>query len=176
MVERVWRVWLAAALGVSSLAGPLQPSARAHTAHPTPDPVVASAPIGTALSVTVAVEAAGQPGAQALLYEALPAAPIAAASAPLAPLRVHLPNSDHMIEPDLELALQAAPDGRADMVIYLADQADLSAAAALPDWNARGVAVVAALQAQAAATQPALLADLAAAGYAPHPYWIVNAV
>lgn len=62
------------------------------------------------------------------------------------------------------------------MLVYLADQADLSAAAALGDWNARGAGVVAALQAQASQTQAPLLDALRARGLAPRPYWIVNAI
>ena len=62
------------------------------------------------------------------------------------------------------------------MLIYLADQADLSAAAAIPDWNLRGAAVVETLLQQATATQAPLLAELRQAGYAPRSFWIVNAL
>ncbi|MCC7362479.1 MAG: S8 family serine peptidase [Anaerolineales bacterium] len=168
-------------VGVFVLGGWLRPDQGAlrttHAAAPAgpPEPVYDGAPIGTAISTTVAVDNTGHAAGTALLYEALPA-PDLAAQAVLAPLRVPLPAGPGPIEPDLQQALQAAPDGRAEMVVYLSDQADLSAAAAITDWNARGEAVVAALQAQAAASQPPLLTALAAAGYAPEPYWIVNAV
>lgn len=72
-------------------------------------------------------------------------------------------------------AFAGAPDGQSDMMIYLADQADLSVAAAIPDWNLRGAAVVAALQNEAA-TQAPLLAVLQKSGYNPHSFWIVNAL
>lgn len=176
MVGRMARFALAAVLLASSLLGPAGLGPHPALARPLAEGVTQSAPIGSALTVAVAVEEAGTPGAQALLYEALPAPDLAADTTPRAPLRVPLPFSDQPIEPDLIAALEAAPDGLADMVIYLADQADLSAAAALTDWNARGTAVVAVLQAQAEATQAALLADLTADGYAPQPYWIVNAI
>ena len=175
---RPLRWWLAGVLLFSGLgwpgSGAARPAYAAALAAP-PEPVYDAASIGTAISATVAFDNTGHPAGLALLYDALPA-PDAAAQAIRAPLRVPLPAGPGPIEPDLEQALQAAPDGQAEMVIYLADQADLSAAAALPDWNARGAAVVAALQAQAAASQPALLAALTAAGYAPQSYWVVNAV
>jgi subtilisin family serine protease len=175
VLSRAVRLWLVMAGLVGGLAGPSGPAPEPALAASLAD-VTASAPIGTAITVTVAVSNAGQPEGQALLYEALPAPASAALSQPLAPLRVALPPSDRPIELDLEAALQSAPDGQAEMVVFLSGQADLSAAAAIPDWNARGAAVVAALQAQAAADQPALLAALSAAGYAAQPYWIVNAV
>lgn len=161
---------------VSSLTGPTRLGTGAARAGNLPEPVTGSAPIGSTVTVTVAIDNTGHAAAEALLYEALPAPDVAAAQLPPAPLRVPIPDSSQPIEPELEAALQVASDGQAEMIIFLGDQADLSAAAAIPDWNERGAAVVAALQAQAAATQPDLLAELTAAGYAPHPYWIVNAI
>jgi subtilisin family serine protease len=62
------------------------------------------------------------------------------------------------------------------MIIYLADQADLSAAASIQDWNARGEAVVNTLKAKASETQLPLIQALQAQGRAPRSYWIVNAL
>jgi hypothetical protein len=62
------------------------------------------------------------------------------------------------------------------MLVYLADQADLSAAAAISDWNARGEAVYAILRDHAALSQADLLQHLRAQGYQPRSFWIVNAI
>jgi len=76
-----------------SLLGPTGPGpALARPLLPTA--VAENVPIGSALQVAVAVEGAGQPGAQALLYEALPAPTTAADTLPPAPLRVPLPLSN----------------------------------------------------------------------------------
>jgi subtilisin family serine protease len=140
-----------------------------------PAGVQAAVPLGTVTTVLVPVDNSGQPAVTAQLYEAFdtPARPTGAP--PAAPLRVPLPDAPGPITPGLLAAFSSAPDGRSDMIIYLADQADLSAAAALPDWNARGAAVVAQLQ-QEAASQAPLLAQLRQAGYSPRSFWIVNAI
>ena len=87
-----------------------------------------------------------------------------------------LPNVSGPVTADLRDQFAAAPDGQADMIVYLADQADLRPAASIADWNARGEAVVNTLMAKAAETQPSLIDQLRAQGRDPHSYWIVNAL
>lgn len=70
---------------------------------------------------------------------------------------------------------------KSSVFLLLRAQADLTDAALIEDWTARGRAVYAALNGAAARTQPAVLAKLApwkAAGRveAVQPLWIVNAI
>jgi subtilisin family serine protease len=144
-----------------------------------PAPVVgvtASAPLGSVATATVTLDNLGQPAAEVLLYEAFDPAPAALASLPPAPLRVPLPDLPGPLAPGLLDQLNAAPGGRGRMLIFLGEQADLSAAASLGDWNARGAAVVAVLQQQAARSQAPLLAALRSRGDQPRSFWIVNAI
>ena len=144
--------------------------------RPSASPITAAAALGTVITIQVPVSNLGQPAATGQLYEALPASSAAVVSPYGGQLRVSLPAASGPITPELLAAFANAPSTSQDMIIYLADQADLSAAAAISDWDLRGAAVVAALQQQAATTQGPLLAQLQQAGYAPRAFWIVNAV
>ena len=64
----------------------------------------------------------------------------------------------------------------ADFWIRFADRADLTSAAAIPDWDARGVAVYEELTATAAASQADTVEALEAAGVDYTPRWITNAI
>lgn len=139
------------------------------------DSVSGSAPLGTATTATLTLDNSGQPAQTVTLFESLPGVPDLALADSM-PLRVALPDIAGPLDPALADILAETPTGRGDIVVYFAAQADLSAAAQIADWNARGAAVVAALQAQAAKSQPALIAELEAAGYRVTPFWIVNAV
>jgi subtilisin family serine protease len=87
--------------------------------------------------------------------------------------RVALPSG---IDPQVYADLDAAADGTGSFIVYLADQADLSAAYAIKDWSARGQYVLNALQATAERSQAALRADLDRAGTAYESRYIVNAL
>jgi len=78
------------------------------------------------------------------------------------------------IEPALLSALQQS--GESDFVIFMDDQADLSAAAAEKTRIAKGRVVVAALKAKAASTQTGVLAELKARGLEHRAFWIANAI
>lgn len=104
-----------------------------------------------------------------------PVVGLAAASAPTGPSEVSLPAQDVPIDPALLETLDTPAD-TAEMLLYLADQADLSAAYRIADWNERGRYVVETLQRHATRTQAALLADLRERGIAATSYWAVNAV
>jgi uncharacterized repeat protein (TIGR01451 family) len=78
-------------------------------------------------------------------------------------------------------ALASSPDGKVGIFAVLGDQADLSAAASIDDWDARGWAVYNALNDTAQATQPAImtrLRSLEATGQASQikSFWIVNLI
>ncbi|GAB2607012.1 hypothetical protein GCM10027067_18140 [Pseudactinotalea suaedae] len=64
----------------------------------------------------------------------------------------------------------------ADFWVRFADRADLTSAAAIPDWDERGVAVHEALTSTAAAAQADTIAALEAAGASFTPRWITNAI
>ena len=126
------------------------------------DPVIVSATLGTVVTAGAKLDNTGQAATEVLLYEAFEEAVATAGDPPTAPLRVPLPEVAGPLAPGLLEDLAAALGGEGDLLIFLDEQADLSAAAAIADWNARGAAVVAALQAQAAQSQAPLLAELRA--------------
>jgi hypothetical protein len=162
------RTWILPLL----LAGALAPGLRRPPATPA---IIASAPLGALTTAQVDIDNLGQPATTAQLYEALKTPQTAAGAPGGGPLRVPLPATSGPITADLLAAFSATANGQSDMIVYLAEQADLSADAAIPDWNARGAAVVSTLQQRAAATQAPLLELLRRAGYAPRSFWIVNA-
>lgn len=71
---------------------------------------------------------------------------------------------------------RTAGDRAAEFIVVLAEQADLSPAALLPDKAAKARFVRDALYAKAQASQAPLLASLRAQGAAYRPFYIVNAV
>ncbi|MEO8196743.1 MAG: S8 family serine peptidase, partial [Thermoanaerobaculia bacterium] len=80
------------------------------------------------------------------------------------------------ISPALDRALAEAPNGRAEMLIVLAAQADLAPAAALTTKAAKGRFVFERLTATARSTQGPLLAELARRGAPARPFWAANFV
>ena len=88
---------------------------------------------------------------------------------------------DARIDPQVYADLAAAPDGEATFVLLMADQADLSGAEQIADWNERGRYVYERLRGTAVRSQaPLLVAHQRAAipGRISElqPLWIVNAV
>jgi subtilisin family serine protease len=78
------------------------------------------------------------------------------------------------VEPQVFSELAEA--GTTDFWVYMSQQADVSAAATIADWDAQGWAVYNELTQTAAATQTELLALLDAEGVEYQSFWIVNAV
>ena len=72
--------------------------------------------------------------------------------------------------------LQHDPLEERDFFIYLADQADLSAATQIRDKTAKTTYVVESLREAARRSQPALLHDLRELGIEAKAFWIVNAL
>ena len=68
------------------------------------------------------------------------------------------------------------PSGESEFLIVLAEQADLSGAAALPTKLAKGQYVFERLRETAARTQVLLLDELARAGVVHRPFWIANLI
>jgi hypothetical protein len=98
--------------------------------------------------------------------------------APSAPAAVA---SAASIDPALRAAFSASGDGQARFVVILKDQADLSAADLIDDWQAKGRFVFDALTGTANRSQAALLDAYSRRSLAGEisyfqPYWIVNAI
>jgi subtilisin family serine protease len=140
-----------------------------------PAGITATAPLGTTTTATLTLDNTGKPAATVQLYEAWPASQAGRPQASQ-PIRVTLPDSPARIDPQLQQTLAAAPDRPVEMIVYLADQADLSQASQIADWNERGRAVYETLRQHAAASQADLRARLVGRGYAPRSLWIVNAL
>lgn len=69
-----------------------------------------------------------------------------------------------------------AEEGEVEFLVFLEEQADLSAAATIGDKAARGAYVMQALMAVAERTQPAVMAELERLNVAYRPYWIANMI
>jgi subtilisin family serine protease len=112
------------------------------------------------------------------IYEAYPAVPATQAkpAVPAGLQRVALPRQPAQIDPQLAADVLAARSGQADFLIYLRDQADLSAAYQIADWRARGAFVYETLRSSAEQSQGGLRAALDARQIRYRPLWIVNAV
>jgi subtilisin family serine protease len=77
---------------------------------------------------------------------------------------------------DASVLTQAASLSEAGFFIYMTQQADVSGAHALATKREKGRYVYAKLRAAADASQPPVLAQLAALGAEARPYWIVNTI
>ncbi|MBA3533085.1 MAG: S8 family serine peptidase [Ardenticatenales bacterium] len=139
--------------------------------------ILVQALLGTVITVSIPIDNRGQPAMTALLYEGLPpASDLTALPFTESSLRVPLPQEPSSPSPSLLREFEAAVDGKADIVIYLDDQAELRAAAAVQDWSARGEMVVRLLTEHATRTQAPLIEALRHAGHEPRSFWIVNAL
>jgi uncharacterized repeat protein (TIGR01451 family) len=72
--------------------------------------------------------------------------------------------------------LETGASGETEFIVYLSEQADLSAAAALSTKLEKGTYVFETLTAVAERTQGLLLADLAALGVEHRAYWVANMI
>jgi serine protease AprX len=72
--------------------------------------------------------------------------------------------------------LGSAHFGQTEFIVFLADQADLSAATKLASKEAKGAYVFARLRDEAARTQSPVIAALAALGVEYRPYWVANMI
>ena len=86
------------------------------------------------------------------------------------------PAAADKISPELARAFERSAGGRVEMLVVLAEQADLAPAAFLTTKAAKGRFVFERLTATAAQTQGPLLAELARLGAPARPFWVVNFV
>ncbi|MEI7771441.1 MAG: S8 family serine peptidase [Chloroflexales bacterium] len=138
-----------------------------------PASISADAALGTTQQVAITLQNTGGSDVAPRLYKALAAsAPAAALAAmPVGLAAVALPAQAQRVDPQLSAA--AAPT---DFLVFLADQADLSAAYAISDWDRRGQYVYQTLRDHAARSQADLRAFLDRRGLRYTPLWIVNAL
>jgi subtilisin family serine protease len=140
-----------------------------------PGSIEAVVALGTTAEARVTLRNASGAALTPRLFEALPAQ-AAVAAAPPALARAALPRGGARVDPQIGADLAASPEGETEFLVFLADQADLSAAYAVHDWAARGELVYRTLRDHAEATQGPIRAELEARGLPYTPLWIVNAL
>jgi subtilisin family serine protease len=92
------------------------------------------------------------------------------------PVPMSVPAMPSGVDPQVYTGLSASPDGTGKFIVYLKDQADLSAAFGMEDRSARGHYVLDALQAVAQRSQAGLRAQLDRDGAKYEARYIVNAL
>ena len=143
-----------------------------------PSSLILSVPLGHSETHTVTITNVSQQTLAPAIYEAYSATP-SVQSQRIIPTDLRsagLPRQSDRLDLQLIADIQAAPDHRTDFLIYLRDQADLSAAYQIGDWHARGAYVYRKLHDFAEQSQRGLRAMLDARRLSYRPLWIVNAV
>ena len=142
-----------------------------------PDQVTRAVALGTQSTTTVTLTNTSATTFRPLVYEAFPSPQVTSrrAAVPATAQRVALPQQAERFDPRLNDVFRKA-DLATDFLVYLPDQADLSAAYAITDWNARGRYVYETLVTHAEQTQQALRQWLNARAIPNQPLWMVNAV
>lgn len=160
---------------------PTAPAAAQSPLVASPPTFTVSVPLGERVSRQITISNTSDTPLTPAVYEALPpreSLPVGASAADASAGSTETPLPHQLVPFDAQIAVAAAqaPDGQTDFLVFLRDQADLSAAYAMRDWNARGWYVYETLTRHAGHSQRALREQLAASGLAFEPLWIVNAV
>ena len=168
------------ALLLVSLPGGVRPAGAANASIAVdPNTLQISVPLGQSSTRTATITNLSSSSLSPAIFEAYPAATPTAltrASAGQAPQAVALPRQASRLDTQLLSDFQSAPDRQADFLIYLREQADLSAAGQIGGWAERGRYVYQTLINHAARSQRDLRGQLAVRGLPAHPLWIVNAI
>jgi hypothetical protein len=167
------------ALLLIGLPGSARPAAAANASIAVdPNALQISVPLGQRSTRTVTITNLSSSALSPQIFEAYPASTVdlARAQASQVPQAVALPRQASRIDTQLLADFQATPDRQADFLIYMRDQADLSAASQISDWAERGRYVYQTLVAHAARSQHDLQGQLTARGLLARPLWIVNAL
>jgi subtilisin family serine protease len=168
-------VFFVAFLGSTS--PPIAQTAAPQAVGANPTTISVSVPLGQRFSTSVTLSNATTAAITPTIYEAWPATGAQAlVGHGTGPSSVALPQQAAKVDPQLLDHFQHAADGQADFIVYLHDQADLSAAYTIADWSARGEYVYRTLADWATSHQRELLAQLSARGLTYQPFWVVNAV
>lgn len=92
------------------------------------------------------------------------------------PRSVEMPRPSYRIDPRIMAELGASEAGTTDFIVFMAEQADLSAAYGISDWNARGQYVYETLLATAERSQQGARYWLDAQGVPYRPFLASNAI
>lgn len=163
-------------LGSGSALAP-KPASASGISSVSPASIVASAQLGQVTDVDLSI---GTAGASIYVYEsggASSALLTRARAKPISPgpSQVPLPRQAERIDPELQQQARERASGLS-FLIFIADQADLSQAYAISDWDARGRFVYETLVRHAEQTQAGLRAQLDSLGVPYRPLWVVNAL
>jgi subtilisin family serine protease len=90
--------------------------------------------------------------------------------------QIRLSDLDPRVDPQIGLDLAESSDGRTDFFVFLSEQANLSPAYTISDWNERGWFVYRTLVATAERSQRDLRAQLDDQSIPYEPFWIINAL
>ena len=168
------------ALLLVGLPGGVRPAGAANASIAVdPNTLQISVPLGQSSTRTATITNLSSSSLSPAIFEAYPAATPTAltrASAGQAPQAVALPRQSNRLDIQLLSDFQSTPDRQADFLIYMREQADLSAASQISGWVERGRYVYQTLIDHAARSQHDLRTQLAARGLPAHPLWIVNAI
>ena len=160
---------------LAALPGQAPRAAAAASLSATPASIFVTLPLGASETRTITITNSTSAPVTPSVLEAEPAYRPAQAGQAAGPRTVTLPAQASRIDPVLAQALQS-PGQRAEFLVFLRAQADLSAAYAIRGWDARGRYVYETLRAEADRAQASVLAELEARGVAARPLWIVNAL
>lgn len=145
----------------------------------TTNTLAATVQLGTQQQVSLTITNTDSSTHPLRLYEAWSDPPVGATTRraiPAALRAVALPDQAERIDTQISRDLENASDGQIEFLVFLEDQADLSAAYRIPDWSARGQFVVDTLKNHAEQSQHSLRTWLDERGLTYHPFWIVNAI
>jgi subtilisin family serine protease len=143
------------------------------------EPVEIRLPLGTRQETMVSVTNPTSETFTPVLYEAFPSPPAGVApqlSMTALPDKVRLPDQPERVDPQILNDLAAAPDGKADFLVFVEDQPDLSDAYTIPDWEARGWFVYRTLKENAERSQRPLREWLETRDLPYRSFWMINAL
>ncbi len=159
-------MWQVLAIGL--LIFSLFPSVSAQTTMP----IQFIMPIASVTNSALSFDNRGQPQRTLKLYEAWPASQPKRQPDPA--LRVAVPSFPQRIDPTLLNHWRNAAYKPQTMLVFLANQADLSLASTIDDWAERGDYVYKTLTEHAQRTQAPLVGKLRSQGITAESLWIVN--
>lgn len=144
----------------------------------TPGAVDLTLALGSSSQVSVTIGNSGSAAISPQIFESLASGTTTQlqTTLPAELASVPLPEQEQRIDPLLSAELADAPEEPVRFLVFLGDQADLSAAYSMSDWSARGWYVYRALHDHAEQSQQALRSLLTARGLSYQPLWIVNAI
>jgi len=156
---------------------PLQAQAGEAAYTVTPSQITRRVELGSRQTFNLTITNTGGTEGTPRLYEAEARPPVLAdLNLPAALQTVQLPNQAERIDPLIREQLAAAPNGKAEFLVFMDERPDLSLAYTMDDWRARGEYVYRTLTSTAEQSQRDLRAWLTQRNIAYTPLWIANAL